>query len=130
MGAYSGGMFRDGQVIDAIYVQSRPYGTSSGSLAVYIPMLETQLTQPSNLQSKPMYIDSSCFSNTSECKPAVAKRVETREWVIAKAPNFPYKCSLISYGAKLKVKAIVNKSGLDFKLVSEELDPSWDPIIE
>lgn len=127
MGAYSNGMFTDGQLVDAVYVQNRPYGTSSGSLKVYIPLALPQLPQPSNLNTKPYTIDSSSFANTSECKPAVAKKVETREWILAQAPNFPYKCSLISYGAALKVRAIVNEEDVSFKLVSEELDPSWDP---
>lgn len=128
MGAYSSGMFTDGQLLDAVYVQAIPYGTSSGSLKVYIPSALPNLSQPSNLNSKPSYIDSACFTNTSECKPSVAKKVETREWLYALAPNFPYQHSLISYGAKLKVRAIVENEDVKFKLVSEELDPSWDPV--
>ena len=128
MGAYSSGMFTDGQLVDVVYVQATPYGSSSGNLAVSIKSAMPKISLPSSLKTKPQIIDSSCFANTNECKPSIAKKVETREWFWALAPNFPYAHSLISYGAALKARAIVNSEGLNFKLVSEELDPSWDPV--
>lgn len=127
MGAYSGGMFKDGQIVDAIYVHAIPYGTSSGSLAVYIGDAMTEFSKPGVLNPKPVGIDSSTLANTSECKPNINKKIVSRNWFIAQPPNFPYKHSMISYGALLKVRAIVNDDGIDFKLVSEEADPSFDP---
>ena len=128
MGAYSTGMFHDGQIVDAYYVHASPYGTSYGSLSVYIPSAMPDIGMGS-VQNVPQVIDSSTVINTSECKPNITTRVGTKNWFLAQAPNFPYAHSLISYGAKLRVRAIVPESGgIDFKLVSEEADPSWDPV--
>lgn len=130
MGAYSDGMFKDGQLVDAYYVHASPYGSSYGNLRVYIPGPMSEIGM-GTCRYTPQAIDSSTLLNTSECKPNVSKRIDTQNWFTAKAPNFPYAHSLISYGARLKVRVSINDSaGIDFKLVSEEADPSWDPPID
>ena len=130
MGAYSSGMFKDGQLLDAYYVHASPYGSSYGDLRVSIPAAMPSIPV-SDCRTTPQMIDSSVIVNTSECKPNVNKRITTQNWFTAKRPNFPYAHSLISYGSLLKVRALVGENGgIDFKLVSEEADPSWDPIID
>ena len=125
MGAYSAGMFSDNEIIDAIYVQQNPFGPSGGSLLVNIPSLMPDAPLPGSAPKVlPEPLDSSCFGNAKECKPTVSKKISSPDYFVAQAPNFPYKFGNISFGAKLKVQVRIRDT-IEFKLVSEELDPSW-----
>ena len=124
MGAYSAGIFSDNEILDAKYIQEKPFGTSSGPLKVYIPALmnDIPLGKP---KDTPEPIDASCYCNAGDCKPSVGKKITSRNYYVAEAPNFPYAHALLDYEADIKVQVRI-RDNLSFKLVSEELDSSHD----
>ena len=125
MGAYSTGLYTDGEIVPVNYVQKSPFGPSGGDLKVYVPSMMPQIPM-SEAASFPEILDASCYCNANECKPSVSRRVSSKNYIVARAPNWPYSGGRINYGAGLICWArLTNEDNLYFKLVKEEADPSW-----
>lgn len=108
--------------VDAKYVDAKPYGSSSGSLRVYIPSIMPQVAMGTP-RITPVSLNKACFINAEDCKPSVASMIDTQNYVTAKAPYTPYENPCYYYGRDLKV---IPKSSdfLSCQLNSDEEDNS------
>jgi hypothetical protein len=117
-------MYNLSEYIQALYVQSNPYGSSTGNLKVYIPSL-MPLIGMGNPKITPVSLNKSCYCNAIDCKPSVASRINTQNFVTAQAPSNNYKNSCYRFGSGLKIMA-KTKDCLTCKLHPEEEDNSTD----
>ena len=115
-------MFSLTSYVSAEYVHAKPYGSSNGSLKVYIPLIMPQIAMGTP-KITPVSLNTSCFSNASDCKPAVASMINTQNYITAKAPYNPYRKPCYYYGKGLKVIPKTNDF-LICQLGSEEEDNS------
>ena len=95
-------MFSLSKSLDAKYVHAKPYGSSSGSLKVYIPAIMPQITMGSP-KITPVSLNQSCFINSDDCKPSISSMLNTQNYVTAKKPSIPYERPCYYYGKGLKV---------------------------
>ena len=115
-------MFSLTEYVSAKYVHDKPYGSSSGSLKVYIPSIMPQIAMGTP-RITPVSLNKSCFINAGDCKPSIASMINSQNYATAKAPYNPYEKPCYYYGSSLKV---IPKTG-DFlicQLGSEEEDNS------
>lgn len=97
-------MFSVGQVLSAYYVHSKPYGSSSGSLKVYVPSVMPKISM-GNPKVTPVGLNSSCYCNASDCKPSVASQISTQNYMTGLSPVNPYSLPCYYYGSGIKVVA-------------------------
>jgi hypothetical protein len=115
-------MFEINELLQASYVNSRPYGTSSGNLRVYIPSLMPQISM-GDPKSTPIALNSSCYINATDCKPTIASKINTQNFVTAIQSYNSYRQPYYSYGSPLKVVS-KSKDCLTCKLSPEDEDNS------
>lgn len=122
-------MYSLNDYIDAVYIQSNPYGSSYGDLKVYIPSL-MPLIGMGTPKTTPVSLNRSCYCNASECKPAISSSINTQNYVTAKAPYHSYRSSCYWFGTNVKVTPQTTDC-LTCRLSTEEEDNStpW-PYIE
>ena len=97
-------MYGINETLQANYIHSKPYGSSSGSLRVYIPSL-MPLIAMGIPKITPVSLNTTCFCNASDCKPAVANKIDTQNYVTAEASYTEYKQPCYYYGSSLKVNS-------------------------
>ena len=110
-------MFGTNQVVQAKYVHAKPYGTSKGSLKVYIPSLMPNITMGLP-KSTPVALNKSCYCNASECKPSVSSQLNTQNYVTADKPYSPFNEDCYYYGSGI---AVISKTA---DCLSCQLSPS------
>lgn len=115
-------MYNLNEYIDAIYVHSHPYGSSSGDLKVFIPSL-MPLILMDTARLIPVSLNKSIYSNATDCKPAVSSKLFIQNFVTAKAPFNEYQYPRYAYGSSLKVMA-KTPDCLTCRLCPEEEDNS------
>ena len=115
-------MFVVDQIIKGYYVNSNPYGTSDGSLKVYLPELMPMISM-GNPRSTPSSLNSSCYCNASDCKPSVSSSINTQNFVTAKAPYTTYELPCYRYGTEIAVQAKADDC-LTCRLYPESTDNS------
>lgn len=89
----------------ANYVHVKPYGTSSGSLKVYIPSIMSKIPMGAP-KITPVSINKSAFINANDCKPALANMLNTQNYATAKAPYNQYKLPCYYFGDVIDVNAL------------------------
>ena len=110
--------------VSANYVHAKPYGTSSGSLRVYIPaIMNSSLIPMGSPKTTPVSLDKSCYSNAGDCKPSVASMLNTQNFVTAAKPYSSYKDPCYYYGDTISVIPTAGDF-LSCRLVPEETDNS------
>ena len=118
-------MFAVNQVLDATYVHAKPYGSSNGNLRIYIPKLMPHISM-GNPKTTPVALNKSCYINANDCKPSIAAKIDTQNYVTAKASYNKYKDSYYRYGSSIKVVA-KDDDCLVCKLSPEDEDNSFNP---
>ncbi len=106
----------------ATYVHSSPYGSSRGSLRVYIPTIMPSIAMGTP-KIIPISLNKSCYCNANDCRPSVASQINTQNFVTA-LPSFnQYNGSCYWYGDGIKVFAKTTDF-LNCQLTPEEEDNS------
>lgn len=95
-------MYSVGESIQATYVDANPYGSSEGSLRVYIPSLMPLITM-GNPRVTPVSLNKSCYCNSNDCKPAISSKLDTQNYVTARASYNEYKYGCYWFGSGLRV---------------------------
>lgn len=116
-------MFYFDEVLVSKYVQQQPWGSSAGSLLVYIPDL-MPLIGMGIPRTTSTSLNKSCYSNASDCKPSVSGSARVQNYVTAEAPYHEYKLPLYAFGSEIAV----NVKGFDCptcRLTPEEIDNSF-----
>ena len=115
-------MYSLNESIKANYINSKPYGSSSGNLKVYIPSL-MPLIPMGTPKVTPVALHKSCYSNASDCKPSVDSKINTQNYVTAESAYNQFKSPCYWYGSEL---VVITKSTdcLKCRLAPEELDNS------
>ena len=106
------------------YVESKPYGSSSGSLRIYIPSLMPMIGM-GEPRITPVSLNKSCYCNANECKPSIASRVRTQNYVTAQSPYHNFEKPCYWFGDDLKVMT-KSEDCLECRLYPEEEDNSTD----
>ena len=110
--------------VSAKYVHDKPYGTSAGSLKVYIPSIMNPNFIPMGLPKlTPVSLDKSCYSNAGDCKPSVASMLNTQNFATAAKPYSSYKYPCYYFGDEISVIP-TSEDFLSCRLVPEEIDES------
>ena len=117
-------MFKSNQFLSANYVESTPYGSSSGALRVYIPEIMPMIGM-GKPKVTPVALNKACFANANDCKPAVSSRISTQNYVTAKAPYTGYSLPCYWFGSGIKVTSD-NDDCLSCRLFPEEEDNSTE----
>lgn len=98
-------MWKANKYEDCKYVQSTPWGTSHGALQVHcarlmpsIPMGRPKVT--------PVPISKTLFVNAADCNPGIAARINTQNYITAKAPVSDFKDPHYDFGSSLQVEAL------------------------
>lgn len=115
-------MYNLNQFVDAIYVQSYPYGSSFGNLKVYIPSLMPSIVMDTP-RITPVSLNKSIYLNASDCKPAVGSSINTQNFVTAQASFNSYQLPCYRYGSGLKVMS-KTRDCLTCRLYASEEDNS------
>ena len=115
-------MYSLSEYIQANYVHAKPYGSSAGSLKIYIPSL-MPLINMGTPKITPIGLNKSCYCNAADCKPSVASKINTQNYATAKAPYHPYDFSCYWFGSGLKIMA-QTEDCLSCRLYPEEEDNS------
>ena len=97
-------MFNIDQVLSAKYVHAKPHGTSIGKLKVYIPVLMPHITMGTP-KITPVGLNATCYANASDCKPTIASKIDTQNYVTALAPYGKYDENYYKYGSDIAVIA-------------------------
>lgn len=90
--------------IQCKYVQSSPYGSSSGSLALYCPSLMPNIGMGSP-KSTPFSLNKSAFCNASDCKPSISSRINTQNFITGLPPYHDFNHSCYWFGSGVTVRA-------------------------
>lgn len=115
-------MYDVGQILDAVYVQSKPYGTSHGNLKIHIGDLMKKI--PVGVPSiTPVSLDKSCYANSKECAPTISSMINTQNFVTASASLTPYACPHYYFNSPIKVKSMT-RDCLSCRLSPEDADNS------
>ena len=117
-------MFKQNQLLTAKYVHASPYGSSSGSLKVYIPELMPSISM-GKPKTTPVSLNKTCYANANDCKPSVSSKINTQNYVTALAPYEynTYKDPCYYYGSTVMVSAR-DEDCQSCILVPEEADNS------
>ena len=115
-------MYKVNELLSAKYIQSSPYGSSNGDLKVYVPSLMSKISMGLP-KSTPVSLNKSCYINANDCKPAVASKISTQNFITAKASYNSYKYPRYGYGSSLKIQ-VKTEDGLICKLSPEDEDNS------
>lgn len=87
----------------AYYVRS-PYGSSSGSLPLYIPKLMPNISM-GKARSTRVNLNKSCYCNDSGCKPAVSSQLSSQNYLtISPQQNRSFREPHFRYGAKIQIE--------------------------
>ena len=115
-------MFNLNKFIKATFVDAKPYGSSSGSLKVYIPSL-MPLIGMGDPKITPVSLNRSCYCNANDCKPSVAAQINTQNFVTAQSPYNQYRQPCYWFGTGITVIPRA-EDFLTCKLSPEEEDNS------
>ena len=115
-------MFSIDQVLRGYYVDQRPYGLTSGSLRVYLPDLMPDIAMGTP-RITPISLNKSCYCNATDCKPAIASKIDTQNYVTATQSYNHYRDPHYYYGSGISVQAKA-KDLLSCKLCPEDQDNS------
>ena len=118
-------MFILNESLSGTYVHSKPYGTSQGNLRIHLPILMPEIPA-GNPKTTPVALNKSCYINALDCKPPIGAKIETQNFITAKAPYNSYRQSHYHFGSSIKVIA-KDADCLVCRLAPEDEDNSFNP---
>lgn len=104
------------------YVQSKPYGSDSGSLALYCPSLMPLISMGSP-KSTPFSLNKSAYCNANDCKPSVSSKINTQNYITGLAPYHEFEQPCYWFGSGITVHAD-SEDMLSATIFSEDEDNS------
>lgn len=98
-------MWTAGKYMTCHYVQSTPWGTSSGALLVHCPALMPMIGM-GRPKVTPTPLNKSIFRNASDCAIAVPSQISTQNYLTAMAPLSPFEEPHYDYGSVIEVEPL------------------------
>ena len=98
------------EFVQCQYVQSRPYGSDAGDLALYCPSL-MPLIGMGTPKTTPVSLNKSAYCNSNECKPSVSSKITTQNYITGKANyhNFDFPCYWYGTGITVRVPLFIEE---------------------
>lgn len=110
--------------ISVQYVETKPYGSSSGSLRVYCPS-SMPLIGMGKPKITPVSLNKSAYCNAADCKPSVSSKISTQNYVTAAEPYNQFEKPCYYFGDTLTVRP--NETDfLSCRIYVEDEDNSTD----
>ena len=92
------------EFVQCQYVQSRPYGSDAGNLALYCPSLMPMIGMGTP-KTTPVSLNKSAYCNSNECKPSVSSKITTQNYITGKANYHDFDFPCYWYGTGITVRA-------------------------
>ena len=99
-----------------------PWGGSGGSLPLYIPKLMPNIPM-GKPKTFPVYLNKSCYCNASACRPNVATRLSSQNYItVPPLDNRSFRLPHFWYGDTLQIE--VHNKNVDQLFISTKVDNS------
>lgn len=102
----SGELFECKPQLDAYYVNTTPWGSSSGNFKVYCPTLMPQVSMGVARSLSPVSLNKTIFCNANDCAISIASRVTPLNYITARAvANSGFSNIHMDYGSNIIIQS-------------------------